>query len=90
MPAFSGLMLALTALKRLYEGTAGLSILRQSLFPYWHCAGMNNLTSGRSFPFRNGDERAPAAPVLFPRLLWLWPVRNHITFPVIILFFFLL
>ncbi len=27
---------------------------------------MNNLTSGRSFPFRNGDERAPAAPVLFP------------------------
>ncbi|EFJ84191.1 hypothetical protein HMPREF9536_05549 [Escherichia coli MS 84-1] len=40
--------------------------------------------------FRNGDERAPAAPVLFPRLLWLWPVRNHITFPVIILFFFLL
>ncbi|QKF16878.1 conjugal transfer protein TrbI (plasmid) [Escherichia coli] len=31
---------------------------------------MNNLTSGRSFPFRNGDERAPAAPVLFPRLLW--------------------
>ena len=34
MPAFSGLMLALTALKRLYEGTAGLSILRQSLFPY--------------------------------------------------------
>ena len=48
---------------------------------------MNNLTSGRSFPFRNGDERAPAAPVLFPRLLWLWPVRNHITFPLIILFF---
>ncbi|WP_213930029.1 hypothetical protein, partial [Escherichia coli] len=47
-------------------------------------------SKGRSFPFRNGDERAPAAPVLFPRLLWLWPVRNHITFPVIILFFFLL
>ncbi|MCB4592185.1 hypothetical protein LHK56_23960, partial [Escherichia coli] len=21
---------------------------------------MNNLTSGRSFPFRNGDERAPS------------------------------
>ncbi|EFA5147083.1 hypothetical protein E2933_26630 [Escherichia coli] len=32
----------LTALKRLYEGTAGLSVFRQSLFPYWHCAGMNN------------------------------------------------
>ncbi|WP_251848255.1 hypothetical protein, partial [Escherichia coli] len=63
-----------------------------SLSPPTICnsAGMNNLTSGRSFPFRNGDERAPAAPVLFPRLLWLWPVRNHITFPVIILFFFLL
>ncbi|WP_213090304.1 hypothetical protein, partial [Escherichia coli] len=38
---------------------------------------------------RNGDERAPAALVLFPRLLCLWPVRNHITFPLIILFFLL-
>ncbi len=35
--------------------------------------------------FRNGDERACGARS-FPRLLWLWPVRNHITFPVIILF----
>ncbi len=26
-------------------------------------------------------------PFFSPRLLWLWPVRNHITFPVIILFF---
>ncbi|EAC0381134.1 hypothetical protein EWK21_20750 [Salmonella enterica subsp. enterica serovar Potsdam] len=41
------------------------------------------------FPPGDGDERAPAALVLFPRLLCLWPVRNHITFPVIILFFLL-
>ena len=52
MPAFSGLMLALTALKRLYEGTAGLSVFRQSLFPYWHCAGMNNQSARKAVSLR--------------------------------------
>ncbi|EBK0398426.1 hypothetical protein DVI67_24730 [Escherichia coli] len=62
MPAFSGLMLALTALKRLYEGTAGLSILRQSLFPYWHCAGMNNQTARKAVSLRErGRTRACGA-----------------------------
>ncbi|EPB8646269.1 hypothetical protein ACS1KZ_005156, partial [Escherichia coli] len=44
--------MGLTALKRLYEGTAGSSIFRQSLFPYWHCAGMNNQTARKDCSFR--------------------------------------
>ena len=38
---------------------------------------MNNLTSGRSFPFRNGDERAPAAPVLSPPSLVMACQKSH-------------
>ncbi len=53
----------LTALKRLYKGAAGR---RWPLSPCWHCTGMNNQTARRPFPSGNGDERAPAAPVLFP------------------------
>ncbi len=64
-PPFQG-DAGLTALKRLYKGAAGSPV---ALSPCWHCTGMNNQTARKAVPSGNGDERAPAALVLFPRLL---------------------
>ncbi|EFN9441262.1 hypothetical protein C2C67_20985 [Escherichia coli] len=54
--------MGLTAVKRLYEGTVGSSIFRQSLFLYWHCAGMNNLAARKAVSlWEQGRTRACGA-----------------------------